>query len=232
MESPRLPKVVSQYIRVVVTAVDENNPSLIARNYTVHLRFTNANVLITFTKETFYFLKMATCLGLRGENAQPTAPVVEQGQPTGVEPHPDQAAVGGGVEGQSQPEQLPALPAGTQGQGRPQPDQGRAGVDGEAESDQPTPLINRPAKPGGYLNNAANTPAALGEVRGRFRGGGGVVFGDAGRGGIGGAGPDQLRVVNPASSGADAEINWAAIADHWSDQPSESLTRLVPRRGG
>ena len=122
--------------------------------------------------------------------------------------------------------------AGTQGQGRPHPDQGRAGVDGEAESDQPTPPVNRPAKPGGHLNNAANTPAALGEVRGRFRGGGGVVFGDASRGGIGGAGRGQLRGVNPASGGADAEINWAAIADQWSDQPSESLTRLVPRRGG
>ncbi len=110
MESPQLPKAVSQYIRVVVTAVDENNPSLITRNYIVHPRFTN--LLITFTREMFYSLKMATYLGLRGENAQPTAPVVGQGQVVGVGPQPDQGAAGVDAEAQPQQEQLPAVPVG------------------------------------------------------------------------------------------------------------------------
>ena len=66
-------------------------------------------------------------------------PVAAADQPTGVEPHPDQAAVGGGVEGQPQPEQLPALPVGAAHQPtgvEPHPDQEAAGSSVSAQPHQ------------------------------------------------------------------------------------------------
>ena len=143
-----------------------------------------------------------------------------QGQVVGAGPHSDQGAATGRVEGQPQPEQLSTHLVGAADQPTGlQPDQGGAGAGGDGQSDQPTPPVNRGATLRAQVSDAAQTV-----VRGGSRGRGG------------GRGHGQLRLINPSLEGVNpqlggvgAEIDWAAIADQWRDQPSESFTELALR---
>ena len=69
----------------------------------------------------------------------PAGPAGGQGQVVGVGPHPDQGAATGSVEGQPEPEQLPALPVAAADQATGvEPDQGAAtgSVEGQPEPEQ------------------------------------------------------------------------------------------------